>query len=60
MLKIMYDQSRQNPTLTLSLYVTLTQVLLPLASKNLIGPVILIDFSLQLCLEFAFFLNSGQ
>jgi hypothetical protein len=58
MLKIMYDQSRQNPTL--SLYVTLTQVLLPLASKNLIGPVILIDFSLQLCLEFAFFLNSGQ
>jgi hypothetical protein len=58
MLKIMYDQSRQN--LTLTLYVTLTQVLLPLASKNLIGPVILIDFSLQLCLEFAFFLNSGQ
>jgi hypothetical protein len=58
MLKIMYDQSRQN--LTLTLYVTLTQVLLPLASKNLIGPVILIDFSLQLCLEFAFFLNFGQ
>ena len=58
MLIIMYDQSRQN--LTLTLYVTLTQVLMPLASKNLIGPVILIDFSLQLCLEFAFFFNSGQ